>query len=648
MARLDPLTWPSVFRAPTGGAQQRYKLERSWLKKAALLATPGAMRTKLLTVFLVAAVAACGGGSVNIDGGTGGGEGGGEGGGTGAGGGIGGGGGDSGTGGGTGGEDAGEDDAGFVDFDGGNSPAEIAAVRAALNPEDGGVNITDGGLSLPIDGAIITRVKPLVGVDPAGFFVQGSQGGPAVFIAVDPATITPTPAVGDQVTLAVRSKAVVSGLVRVTEIANYTRGATSVSISPLVQDVNNVDLKTELNEYESEIISLSGTVSSPFGGAGADHASARITTAGQTDGGASLRLPVALVDELDLGESCAITVPGAIMWRFFANPQPSVWSSADVNVTSCPSPGVLSATADSYNSVVVRFDRKIDPASVVAGGSQFTFDNSLTASSVFADGGREITVGTSGQDGGATYSVTVANTITDTRGTALDSNRDTANFFGFEPPAVLQITEVNPAVADFRDLVELKVLSGGTTANFLLVQDETTVLATLPRVSVATGDVIVVHLGTVSTDAPGSVTSETTSKTQFLKAANANNYDTAWDFYNTPTSGGGAVHITFSNRVVAIRDANNVTQDAVVGVTQNSTVGSFLATLRAYQLAGHWKPSDCGGAPCTYASNPTAKTISVDWTAVTNSTDSSIVRAGSTDTDTNADWSVSTVATFGL
>jgi hypothetical protein len=54
-----------------------------------------------------------------------------------------------------------------------NASAQVAAARIA----------PDGPASLQVDKVIITYVKPLIGNDPAGFFVQASKAGPALFVA---------------------------------------------------------------------------------------------------------------------------------------------------------------------------------------------------------------------------------------------------------------------------------------------------------------------------------------------------------------------------------------------------------------------------------------------------------------------------------
>jgi hypothetical protein len=68
--------------------------------------------------------------------------------------------------------------------------------------------------------------------------------------------------------------------------------------------------------------------------------------------------------------------------------------------------------------VLVNFSRLVAPASVAAAGTQFTFDNGLTATAAVVSG-RTVTVTTGAQVPGEAYVVTVAQTVTDTLGTPL-------------------------------------------------------------------------------------------------------------------------------------------------------------------------------------------------------------------------------------
>ena len=72
--------------------------------------------------------------------------------------------------------------------------AQIQAARDAA----------DGPVSLPVGSAIVTYVtSSYSAIDPAGFFIQAEKTGPALFVAVDPATLTPAPAAGDVVDLTI-------------------------------------------------------------------------------------------------------------------------------------------------------------------------------------------------------------------------------------------------------------------------------------------------------------------------------------------------------------------------------------------------------------------------------------------------------------
>jgi hypothetical protein len=244
-------------------------------------------------------------------------------------------------------------------------------------------------------------------------------------------------------------------------------------------------------------------------------------------------------------------------------------------------------------------------------------------------------VTTVAQTGGQPYTVTVAPSIKDTRGSSVDAAANTATFAGYQAPATLRISEASPNINNNRDLIELVVLQGGSVGNFTLVQETGVVLATLPNVQVATGDIIVVHLVPISTngDAPGS---ETVSKAEYPAATYAANYDTAWDFH------GGTTGLTFSNRVIRVKDAVGNTQDAVAfAVTSGSPPAAYPGELQILQAEGHWLPANCGGAPCTYSSTPTAVQVSAIWTGSgTSRTGNTVQRVGGADTNMASDWAV--------
>ncbi|MFY2556847.1 Ig-like domain-containing protein [Corallococcus terminator] len=325
------------------------------------------------------------------------------------------------------------------------------------------------------------------------------------------------------------------------------------------------------------------------------------------------------------------------MWRFDAAAQPSASTAADLTL-SCVAPKLLSAAASSLTTVTLTFDRNISDASLTNLASQFTFTEGLTVTAAQVTG-KQVVLTTSTQTAGTSYTVTVADTVKDTVGGSVVAPNNTDEFKGFRTAAVVRITEVQPNMANSMDLVELQVLTAGTTDGLVLQQDvnSAVVLLTFPDVNVAQGDLIVVHINEAT-----AYQGETTAKDQFPKTTVAANYDNAWDFK------GGATGITFSSRILLVKDAAGTIQDAVSFARNTAPPAVFPANLQAIQAVGQWLPADCGGAPCTTTSTPTAGQVSADWSAipstaaaVTPATDT-IRRVSATDNNTAADWAVGT------
>jgi hypothetical protein len=302
---------------------------------------------------------------------------------------------------------------------------QIAAVRAAAN----------GAIDLPLTGALVTYVRPTIGSDSAGFFLQAEFNGPALFIAVDPVPLIPAPAVGDRVAFTATQKATQDGQVRVTSLTNYTRLTQGESVGSLRADISDVDFSVSaaLDDRESELISVAGTLSTGFTGAGAGHVQATLTTFGTATGtNLRLRVTTALQDQLDLASGCSISVDSPL-WRSNTTAQPSIWAAADLTIALCPPPRITSAIATGSNAVTVRFNRRINPASVQPNGSQFTFSGGLvTIGASVVD--REVRLTTNAQSSGVSYQVTAAGTVQDTYGLALDAAARTTNFIGYQAP----------------------------------------------------------------------------------------------------------------------------------------------------------------------------------------------------------------------
>lgn len=336
------------------------------------------------------------------------------------------------------GEDAGTEDGGTEDAgteDGGTDAGEdagtemdgITAVRAA----------TPGTLSpaIAIDDAIVTYVRPMIGSDPAGFFVQSDATGPALFVAIDPATLTPVLAAGDTIDFSVTTTSVVGGMLHVTAIESLTRSATGADLMPLVQNVTAAtDLVSATDDYESEYVFANVVLAGDDGFGGGGHRSFPVDTTGITgDANLQLRVPDAFVADLALEAGCEVAVGPAPLWRF-ANAttnraQLMGYRESDLVVTSCPLPEVVDAVATSPTTVVVSFSRPLDPTTVGAEDFAFTGGAGLTASAVVvSEDGRSVTVTVGVMVPRMSYTVTVTGVEDAITGDGIDTAANTATF----------------------------------------------------------------------------------------------------------------------------------------------------------------------------------------------------------------------------
>ncbi|HEY2743112.1 MAG TPA: hypothetical protein VGL86_00755 [Polyangia bacterium] len=538
---------------------------------------------------------------------------------------------------------------------------QIQAVKNAINA--GMVNFDAGALDLPLVNVVVTYLHPLVGTDPAGFFVQDHPTGPAIFIAVDPATPTPAPVVGDTVSFTVTGVAPLKGtgsdvgLHMVTALSGWSRSAQGFDVSSYTQDVSNKsDLVSMLDNYEGTLIKMSGTIAGNFSSSGIGSVQAVVTTMGMgiPDMNATaleMRLPSVLQDQIDAVATCSFTVEGVPLWRDDKTPQPSAWVAADIAISNCPAPRVASAVGTTATTVRVKLTRNIKPSTFMSDGSQFMIDGGLTVTGATLSG-RFVTLTTSVQTPLSTYTVTAATTLHDLLDVPLDAAHTTATFGGYTTPAQLVINEVNQTITGGHDLVELRVTAAGNTSGIVLQQDfaSPTTLAVLPALAVAVDDLIVVHLNPVA-----GVTNETNDvngKAGCVSAA-PTCFPNAWDLVDSTTmiSTSG---ITNSDRLLAVVQPDGTYQDVVPFTTLGKSPSGFPGELQAAQAAGTWTPADCGngdGTPCTFTTTPSAETISVSWKTNGSTTATSVARknpAGTlVQTKSAADWNASAASTFG-
>jgi hypothetical protein len=453
-------------------------------------------------------------------------------------------------------------------------------------------DVIGGTTDVTIEQVAVTYTKPSFGGDSAGFFIQASQDGPALFVSIDSTTTTPPVNAGDIVTfdvVAVDTDA--GGRTEITEIANLEVLDTGYDVSNLVQNVTDAtDLVSALDTYSQELVTADVEIVGDFEGAGSGFVGAPVDTTGVTGNeDLVLRVPTDLQDELGLINGCTLTVGPSPLWRFFGTAQLSIWDVADASNINCPAASVLEVFATDANTVDVRFSRPIDATSITDASTQFTITPSLSITGASVDGSL-VTLTTLDQDGGETYTLTVADTVDDIGGNGVDPANNSGTFFGFVPPAEVVINEVNANISGGCDMVELRVTSGGSLDGFQLWERTVSVASFSAGFTVATNDIIVVHFDQGDSNCnPGGAVSEDADIAQQPVSGFPANYDNAWDWW-TQDSG-----ITATNNVLTLYDLAGNIEDAVFLVDTTDCTGYDTAGGTEDQAdvvgdAGAWVP----------------------------------------------------------
>ncbi|MGA9519863.1 MAG: Ig-like domain-containing protein [Myxococcaceae bacterium] len=510
--------------------------------------------------------------------------------------------------------------------------AQIQAVRNAP------VNTS---IDLAIRGATVTYLRPSLGdavADPAGFFVQAEAKGPAVFVAVDPATLGTEIRIGNVMDLNVTSTAVVAGQKRATSVTEVRVIGSGANVADLAHDISlETAIGSQLDLWDGRLVSVQGMVLSVPLASGAAHRQLRLATDGLSDGTLRLRTGMdtaaALQQTLGLAPGCNVTLAANPLWRIDADLHVLFLDALEVTSVTCPAPGVESAVAISPTEVLVTFTRPLDVTSVDADGDQFTLSEGLAVEGAQASG-RQVVLTTAAQMPGMTYTMTVAASLMDLVGTAMPAPVGVP-FSGFIAPAQLVFSEVQPHLPSNNDLIELRALTAGSAEGIRLMYEgtsRTAPLVTLPRgLVLAAGDVLVIHL-----NIPG--LSETTDKAQVSSDTVLANSDAAWDIYTSDRT--GVDHR--SNRVLRLETAAGETLDGVpfmgttaLGVPAPVPMG-FLNALKRLQEEGLWAPEDCAGAVCTSATLMDEPGIAVPWSALADG--QSLQRAVQSRPDMSINW----------
>ncbi|PZR07666.1 MAG: hypothetical protein DI536_26520 [Archangium gephyra] len=434
-------------------------------------------------------------------------------------------------------------------------------------------------MNLQVSGALVTHLKPLVAdasptTDPAGFFVQATPTGPAIFLQVDPATYGV--ARGDVVHFTATQVARVNGLVTVLALSAFTRTASAVDLTTFPQSVGSVDfsVSTTQESYESELLSFSGTLSSDMVAAGFGYQAATINTTGSTGTALRLRIPNAVQSVEGFSNGCTVAFNGGPLWRYQGQAQASVWSSANLTGSSCPSPSLMMAGALSANSVRLTFNRPMNGAGLNSGSVSIP---GLTVSSVSGSGTSWV-ASTSSQTPGANYTATISASVTDVRGSVMSSSGRSAAFTGFtQPVGGLVINEINyDSVGDDSSADEFIEIFNGSGVTQSLA-DRSVVLVN-GSTSTSGASYRTIDLSSAGSLSPGEYLVIVGSTTTAVVASGAKIVQTA-------AQAGGWIQNGPSDAVVLVATSTLQVLDAVSYEGSTNWV-STAGTVNAYETAG--------------------------------------------------------------
>ena len=213
-----------------------------------------------------------------------------------------------------------------------DSVSGIAAIEMITDMIDGAANLplnTD----LAVSGLFVTGVRPTVGDDLEGFYVQAAQQGPAILVLAPSAGVS----VGDELGFDVRRVDSFNRYRRITEITNRRVVSSGTDVSAWVQDLSAAtDVVSNLVDYESEYVSAEFRIASTFRFGGEGFVYAMVDTDG-ISGNADLRIRIAeAVQESEgLRQGCTVNFIGHIR-RFNNAAQFHGWSAGALPSVDCP------------------------------------------------------------------------------------------------------------------------------------------------------------------------------------------------------------------------------------------------------------------------------------------------------------------------
>ena len=301
-----------------------------------------------------------------------------------------------------------------------------------------------------VEGLVVTLIKPVVGTEAGGFFVQeGGATGVAGYVLIEdefPAGVM----VGATVSLQIDTIENNRGVVQVSAHSNLVVTATGADLAGYKTDVAAyVDAAAYLANA-GRLITLAGNVTSDGIGAGGGNVDGYLGFGFTSTGIAAeiptvtLRIPKFIVDAVGLESGCSFEVTNGTVWAYRSstagspyNAQASVFSE-DAFVAACESPTVSDAEATNNTTVIVNFTRPLDAATVNAGVFTIAPVLDITEAVLSADG-RSVMLTTAAQTTDGAYVVNVATTVTDVLGEDLVLEASSATFIGADGSAPVDL-----------------------------------------------------------------------------------------------------------------------------------------------------------------------------------------------------------------
>lgn len=226
--------------------------------------------------------------------------------------------------------------------------------------------------SIAIDNVVVTYVRPAIGQDDAGFFIQASTTGPAIF--VNASAGSESPAVGDTISFTA-TQVVFDEVARISAYENYVKKSSGQSIdhTNYLQEIERATDITDIDTYESEIITGAVTLTGAFGNSNTGFKRASIQTIGYTPATPSrdfvLRVPDAIAAEIEAEAAslnkkvigCYVNFDRAIYWGYtsgsYHDTQLSIYDASDEYLVDCEDAEEIPSTFDyteTFDSVTIK------------------------------------------------------------------------------------------------------------------------------------------------------------------------------------------------------------------------------------------------------------------------------------------------------